>query len=61
VFWKYRRAHCCNDVANIAHVRLITKLKNKSEFTQMAYAGGENAGGLTKVEGVDGRDTLGSA
>jgi len=42
---RYRRAHCCKDVANIAHVRLIAKLKNQSEFTQMAYLGGKKSGG----------------
>ena len=46
----YRRDHCCSDVANSAHVRLITKLKNQSEFTQMAYLGGENWGGLARGE-----------
>jgi hypothetical protein len=46
----YRRDHCCRDVANSAHVRLMTKLKNQSEFTQMAYFGGVNGGGLTTGE-----------
>ena len=49
----YRRAHCCNDVANSAAVRLITKLRNQSELTQMAYLGGENGGGLGMLEGID--------
>ena len=49
----YRCAHCCNDVANGAAVRLITKLRNQSEFTQMAYIGGENGGGLGRMEGMD--------
>ena len=40
----YRRAHCCNSVASVAHVRLITKLKNQSAFVQTAYNGGEKAG-----------------
>lgn len=30
------------NVANIAQVRLITRLRNKSEFTQMADFEGEN-------------------
>jgi hypothetical protein len=38
----------------MAHVRLITKLKNQSEFTQRAYPGGEKVGGLNTGEGVDG-------
>ena len=49
----YRRAHCCSDVAKRAHVMLITRLKNQSEFTQMAYIGGENGGGVATVEGKD--------
>src|SRR5258708_39181963 len=38
----YRRVHCCNRVASKALVRLMAKLENQSEFTQMAYPGGEN-------------------
>jgi hypothetical protein len=38
----------------------MTKLKNQSEFTQMAYLGGENAGGLTTRDGVDARVVFGS-
>ena len=38
----YRRAHLCMNVANIAQVRLITRLRNKSEFTQMVGFEGEN-------------------
>lgn len=49
----YRRAHCCNDVAKRAHVRLMTKLKDQSEFTQTAYVGGENWGGVETVEGME--------
>ena len=33
----------------------------QSEFTQIAYLGGENGGGLSAVEGMDGRDTFWSA
>src|SRR6266851_599980 len=57
VILRYRRAHCCTDVASMAHVRLITKLKNQSEFTKIAYVGGEKVGWVT----TDGRDTLVSA
>jgi hypothetical protein len=39
----------------------MTKLKNQSEFTQTAYLGGENAGGVATADGVDGRGTFGSA
>ena len=56
-----RRAHCCNKVASKALVRLMTKLKNQSEFTQTACPGGEKGGGVTKLEGTDTRDTFGSA
>jgi hypothetical protein len=54
----YRRVHCCNDVAKRAHVRLITKLKNQSVFTQMAYLGGVNGGGIAITEGIDVGDTV---
>jgi hypothetical protein len=37
----------------MALVRPIVKLKNQSEFTQMACLGGENAGGSAKAEGVN--------
>ena len=33
---------------------LRAKLKIHSEFTQMAYVGGENAGGSAKVDEMDG-------
>ena len=39
----------------------MTKLKNHSEFTQMAYLGGENEGGLAEGEGMDARVVFGSA
>jgi hypothetical protein len=38
----------------MAHEMLRAKLKIHSEFTQMAYVGGENAGGLAKRDGIDG-------
>jgi len=41
----YRCAHCCPNVATVAPERLIAKLRNQSEFTQIAYLGGENTGG----------------
>jgi hypothetical protein len=37
---------------------LTAKLKNQSEFTQIAYFGGENAGGLAKAVGIDGWDAF---
>jgi hypothetical protein len=36
-----------------ALVRLTSKLKNQSEFTQMIYLGGENTGGLAAVGRID--------
>jgi hypothetical protein len=44
----------------MAQVRLITRLKNQSEFTQITYVGGENGGGTAGVVGID-RDMLESA
>jgi hypothetical protein len=42
---RYRRAHCCSNVASRAQVILITKLRNQSALTQMAKFGGVNGGG----------------
>jgi len=39
----------------------MTKLRNQSEFTQIAYLGGENGGGVARADDVDGHGTLGSA
>jgi hypothetical protein len=39
----------------------MTKLKNQSEFTQMAYLGGLNGGGLATGEGMVVRVPFGSA
>jgi hypothetical protein len=58
----YRRAHCCNNVAKRAQVRLITRLKNQSELTQTAYFGGENGmDGSDSVVGIETKDPLASA
>ena len=38
----YRRAHFCMNVAHIAQVRLISTLKDQSEFTHTAELEGEN-------------------
>jgi hypothetical protein len=57
----YRRAHCCNNVASRAHVRLMTKLRNQSELAQTADFGGEKGGSLAGVARIDARDTFGSA
>ena len=54
----YRCDHCRNIVANRPQVRLITKLKNQSEFTQTAYVGGENGGGIATAEGMEVRGTV---
>ena len=51
VILMYRRAHLCINVANIAQVRLITRLKNQSEFTQMADFEGECVEGSAIREG----------
>jgi len=45
-------------VARSAQVRLIAKLRNQSELTQMAYRGGLNGGGLARVEGTESWDPL---
>jgi hypothetical protein len=37
---------------------LRAKLKIHSEFTQMAYVGGENAGGSAKADGIDGLEMV---
>jgi hypothetical protein len=50
-----------HDVTSIAQEILIIKLKNQSECTQTANLGGENAGGLAKTDGTDGRDVLESS
>jgi len=39
----------------------MMKLKNQSEFTQMAYLGGENGGGVAREEGIDACGCVGSA
>ena len=41
--------------------RLISRANNQSEFTQTAYLGGENEGGLAKVDGIDPFDPFGLA
>jgi hypothetical protein len=46
-------------VASVAHERLIAKLRNQSEFTQMAYFGGENGAGSAKADGIGGLETFG--
>jgi len=49
----YRRVHCCNRVASKALVWLMARLENQSEFTQIAYLGGENDGGSATVGEMD--------
>ena len=51
----------CSNVANVAPERLMSSANNQSEFTQMAYLGGENAGGLAKADGIDALDEFGLA
>lgn len=54
----YRRVQYCNDVAAIAHERLVTKLQHQNVFAQTAYLGGVNAGGSERVEDANGDDAL---
>lgn len=49
----YRRAHCCNEVASRAQVRLITRLENQSELYQIADLGGLNVEGLGGTGGSE--------
>jgi len=58
VILMYRRAHCCSSVARAAHVRLMVKLRNHSELTQMAYFCGEKVDRSARVDSgeVDTRD-----
>src|SRR6266576_2083318 len=51
VILMYRRAHFCTNAANIAEVRLISMLKNQSEFTHMAELAGENVEALAAGKG----------
>jgi hypothetical protein len=39
----------------------MIKLKNQRVFTQTAYLGGENGGGLARGEGMNERVAFGSA
>ena len=39
----------------------MSRANNQSEFTQMAYLGGENAGGLAKVDSIDALNEFGLA
>jgi hypothetical protein len=43
----------------VAAARLISKLKNQSEFTQIAYRGGENSGSVAKGYEVEIWDAFG--
>jgi len=42
----------------MAPIRLISRAKDQSELTQTAYFGGENAGGLAKMDAADPLDML---
>ena len=39
----------------------MSRADNQSEFTQTTYLGGENEGGLAKVDGIDPFDPFGLA
>ena len=49
----YLSTQRCSNVANVAPERLMSRANNQREFTQMAYLGGENTGGLAKADGID--------
>ena len=34
---RYRCVHCCNETANRAHVRLMTRLKNQRAVTREKF------------------------
>jgi len=57
----YRFVHPCRNIADPAPKMLLTPLKNQSEFTQMAHCGGENEGGVARVNEVDAWDAFGLA
>jgi hypothetical protein len=48
---RYRRAHCCNNVAISAHVRLMIRLRNHSTLTQMDDEDGLKVDGSERVGG----------
>src|SRR5260221_11481123 len=50
----YLSTQRCSNVANVAPERLMNRANNQSEFTQMAYLGGEKGGGLANVDGIAG-------
>jgi hypothetical protein len=58
---RYRSDQRACIVADSAPVKLISRDSNQSEFTQITYPGGENAGGLTKVGGIGLSDAFGLA
>ena len=45
-----------SNVANVALDMLMRRDINQREFTQTTYLGGENGGGLTRVDGIDPTD-----
>jgi hypothetical protein len=49
----YRRDQRSLNVADSAPVMLISRANNQSEFTQTTYLGGENEGGIARVEEID--------
>jgi len=57
----YRDAKLFNNIISKAPDRLMSRANNQSEFTQTTYLGGENGGGLAKVDGIDPFDAFGLA
>ena len=54
-------ANLRSNVAIVAPHRLSIRANNQRVFTQMIYFGGENGGGLAKVDGIDPTDAFGLA
>jgi hypothetical protein len=48
-----RSAQRCSIVADRTPDRLTSRANNQNEFTQTTYLGGEKAGGLAEVDGID--------
>jgi len=57
----YRSARRRSNKVNKADDRLKSRANSQSEFTQMAYLGGENGGGKGKVDGINPSDAFGLA
>ena len=56
-----RETYSRSTVANVAPDRLSIRADNQRQFTKTRYVGGENGGGLAKVDGIDPTDAFGLA